>query len=101
MNVFIRDIPFNPAQTDQFVQMEEPHLPDFLYHFKEDEDPVPCFAMTNPYEAILTHDPARTCVHVTPDMLHSLSAPQTLLHHLTKESMCGIHKVQVRHIFIK
>ena len=52
--------------------MEEPDLPDFLYHFKEDEDPVPCFVMTNPYEAILTHDPARTCVHVTPDMLHSV-----------------------------
>ena len=42
--------------------MEEPQLPHYLYHFKEDEDPVPCFAMTNPYEAILTHDPARTCV---------------------------------------
>ena len=70
-----RDIPFNPAQTDQFVQIEEPHLPDFLYHFEEDEDPVPCFAMTNPYEAILTHDPARTCVCVTPDMLHSFQPP--------------------------
>ena len=66
-----RDIPFNPAQTDQFVQIEEPDLPDFLYHLDEDEDPVPCFAMTNPYEAILTHDPARTCVWVAPDMLHS------------------------------
>ena len=47
--------------------MEEPHLPDFLYHFEEDEDPVPCFAMTNPYEAILTHDPTRTCVRVSLD----------------------------------
>ena len=46
-------------------------MPDFFYHLDEDEDPVPCFAMTNPYEAILTHDPARTCVHVSPDMLHS------------------------------
>ena len=65
MNALHRDIPFNPAQTDQFVQMEEPDLPDFLYHLDEDEDPVPCFAMTNPYEAILTHDPARTCVPLT------------------------------------
>ena len=38
----------------------------------EEEDPVPCFAMTNPYEAILIHDPSRSCVRVTPDMLHSL-----------------------------
>ena len=45
-----KDIPFYLAQTDQFVQMEEPLLPDFLYHFQEDEDPVPRFAMTNPYE---------------------------------------------------
>ena len=28
--------------------------------------------MTNPYEAILTHDPSRSCVRITPDMLHSL-----------------------------
>ena len=75
MNVFRRDIPFNPAQTDQFVQIEEPQLPDFLYYFEEDEDPVPCFAMTNPYEAMLVHDPARTCVHVAPDMLHSFQPP--------------------------
>ena len=70
-----RDIPFNPAQTDQFVQTEEPQLPDFLYHFEEDEDPVPCFAMTNPYEALLIHDPARTCVCVAPDMLYSFQPP--------------------------
>ena len=38
----------------------------------EDKDPVPCFAMTNPYEAILTHDPSRSCVRITPDMLHLL-----------------------------
>ena len=68
-----RDIPFNPAQTDQFVQMED--LPDFLYHFEEDEDPMPCFAMTNPYEAILIHDPTGTCVHVSPNMLHSFWPP--------------------------
>ena len=55
--------------------MEEPHLPDFLYNFKEDEDPIPCFPMTNPYEAILTYDPARTCVYVVPDMLHSFQPP--------------------------
>ena len=55
--------------------MEEPHWPDFLYHFKEDEDPVPCFAMTNPYETMLIHDPARTCVHVASDMLYSFRQP--------------------------
>ena len=38
----------------------------------DDEVPVPCFAMTNPYEAILTYDPSRRCVRVTPDMLHLL-----------------------------
>ena len=55
--------------------MEEPDLPDFLYHFKEDEDPVSWFVMTNPYEAILTPDPIRTCVHVTLDMLPSFQPP--------------------------
>ena len=70
-----RDIPFNPAQTDQFVQMEEPQLPDFLYHFEEDEDPVPCFAMTDPYKALLIHDSGRTCVCVAPDMLYSFQPP--------------------------
>ena len=55
--------------------MEEPHGPDFLYHFKEDEDPVPCFAMTNPYEAMLIHDTARTCVPVAPDMLYFFQPP--------------------------
>ena len=60
---------------DQFVQIEEPQLPDFLYHFEEDEDPVPCFAMTNPYEALLVHDPARTCVRIAPDMLYSFQPP--------------------------
>ena len=75
-----RDIPFNPAQADQFVQMEQPHLSDFLYHMgEEDEDPVLCFAMTNPYEAILTHDPTRTCVQVTSDMLQSFQPVEDLL----------------------
>ena len=45
----------------------------------EDEDPVPCFAMTNLYEAILTHDPTRSCVQVTPDMLHSFQPPEDKL----------------------
>ena len=66
-----KDMPYNPAQIDQFAQMQEPDLPEFLYHMDEDEDPVPCFAMTNPYEAILTHDPSRSCVRITPDMLQS------------------------------
>ena len=46
-----RDIPFNPAQADQFIQIQEPDLPDFLHHLDKGEDPVPCFTMTNPYEA--------------------------------------------------
>ena len=70
-----RDIPFYPAQTDQFIQIEELQLPDFQYHFEEDEDPVPCPAMANPYEAMLVHDPARTCVHVAPDMQYSFQPP--------------------------
>ena len=73
---FHKDIPYNPAQIDQFTQMQEPDLPEFLYHMDEDEDPVPCFAMTNPYEAILTHDPSRSCVRITPDMLHSLKSQE-------------------------
>ena len=67
-----KDMPYNPAQIDQFTQMQEPDLPEFLYHMDEDEDPVPSFAMTNPYEAILTHDPSRSCVRITPDMLQSM-----------------------------
>ena len=67
-----KDIPYNLPQIGQFAQIQEPDLPEFLYHMDEDEDPVPCFAMTNSYEAILTHDPSRSCVRVTPDMLHSL-----------------------------
>ena len=52
--------------------MQEPDLPEFLYYMDEEEDPVPCFAMTNPYEAILTHDPSRSCVRITPDILQSM-----------------------------
>ena len=60
-----------PSPSRSFAQIQQPNLPYFSTTCDEDEDPVPCFAMTNPYEAILTHDPARTCVCVTPDMLHS------------------------------
>ena len=84
--------------------MVEPQLPNFLYHFNEDEDPVPCFAMTNPYEAILTHDPVRTCVCVCVLALTCYTPfnhPLTLIHHLMKELTSGIFKVQVRHIFLK
>ena len=28
--------------------------------------------MTNPYEALIIHDPTRQCIRVTPDMIHSL-----------------------------
>ena len=31
--------------------------------------------MTNPYEVLLVHDPARTCVHIAPDMLYSFQPP--------------------------
>ena len=67
-----RDIDYNPNQIQQFTQIQEPELPEFLYHLDEEEDPIPSFAMTNPYEALITHDPARQCVRVTPDMVHSL-----------------------------
>ena len=79
-----KDIPYNPAQIDQFTQIQEPDLPEFLYHMDEDEDPVPCFAMTNPYEAILTHDPSRSCVRITPDMLHSLKPQEDIVKLLYK-----------------
>ena len=42
-----KDVPYNPAQIDQFAQLEDPGLPEFLYHLEEDEDPLPSFAMTN------------------------------------------------------
>ena len=32
--------------------------------------------MTNPYEALIIHDPARQCVRVTPNMVHSLQPKQ-------------------------
>ena len=67
-----RDIDYNPNQIQQFTQIQEPELPEFLYHLDEEEDPIPSFAMTNPYEALITHDPARQCVRVTPNMFHSL-----------------------------
>ena len=58
---------YNPNQIQQFTQIPEPELPEFLYHLDEEEDPIPSFAMTNPYEALITHDPARQCVRVTPN----------------------------------
>ena len=72
MNVLKRDIDYNPNQVQQFTQIQEPDLPEFLYHLDEEEDPIPSFAMTNPYEALIIHDPTRQCVRVTPDMVHSL-----------------------------
>ena len=66
-----KDITYNPAQADQYIQLNEPELPDFLLHFDEEEDPMPCFAMTNPYEALLLNDSDRLCVRIAPDMLHS------------------------------
>ena len=71
-----KDTPYNPAQIDQLTQIHEPDLSEFLYQMDEDEDPVPCFAMTNPYEAILTNDPSRSCVTITSDMLHSLKSQE-------------------------
>ena len=60
-----KDITYNPVQADQYIQLDEPELPDFLLHIDEEEDPMPCFAMTNPYEALLMHDPDRLCVRVS------------------------------------
>ena len=57
-----KDITYNLAQADQYIQLDEPELPNFLLHFDEEEDPMPCFAMTNPYEALLVNDPDRLCV---------------------------------------
>ena len=55
--------------------------------------------MTNPYKAILTHDPARTSVCATPDMLQSF---QPLMDSPSASDQgIGIHKVQVRSMFIK
>ena len=66
-----KDITYNPAQVDQYIQLDEPELPDFLLHFDEKEDPMPCFAMTNPYEALLLNDHDRLCIRIAPNMLHS------------------------------
>ena len=96
-----KDITYNPAQADQYIQLDEPELPDFLLHIDEEEDPMPCFAMTNPYEALLLNDPDRLCVRISPDMLHSFQPTkdgpsgtkiQTLMY--------GILRIQVRNIFI-
>ena len=67
-----KEIDYNPNQIQQFTQIQEPELPEFLYHLDEEEDPIPSFAMTNPYEALIIHDPTRQCIRVTPDMVHSL-----------------------------
>ena len=67
-----KEIDYNPNQVQQFTQIQEPELPEFLYHLDEEEDPIPSFTMTNPYEALIIHDPARQCIRVTPDMVHSL-----------------------------
>ena len=55
-----KDITYNPAQADQYIQLDEPELPDFLLHIDEEEDPMPRYAMTNPYEALLMHEPRQT-----------------------------------------
>ena len=47
-----KDITYNPTQANQYVQLNEPELPDFLLHIDEEEDPMPCYAMTNPYEVL-------------------------------------------------
>ena len=73
-----RDIDYNPAQAQQFTQIQEPELPEFLHCLDEEEDPIPSFAMTNPYEALIINDPVRQCIRVTPDMVHSLQPmPET------------------------
>ena len=74
MNALEKDVPYNPVQIVPICPVgRNPDLPEFFYHLEEDEDPLPSFAMTNPYEAMITHDPSRKCVHISPDMLHSLS----------------------------
>ena len=52
--------------------MPEPDLPEFFYHMDEDEDPAPCFAMTNPY--VTGHRPPASA-HMLWDLgeLHSLT----------------------------
>ena len=55
---------------------EEPDLPDFLHHLDDEEDPICCFAITNPYEVLLLHDSDRASVRVAPEMLHSFQSLQ-------------------------
>ena len=64
-----KNMPYNLAQIDRFTQVQEPDLPEFLFHLDDEDDPIPSFAMTNPYEAIITHDPYRSCVHTFHNML--------------------------------
>ena len=71
-----KDITYNPAQADQYIQLDEPELPDFLLHLDEEEDPMPCFAMTNPYEALLLNDSDRLCVRISPRHATLLSTYQ-------------------------
>ena len=69
MNAFT-GISLQPSPNRTIVQIEEPNLPSSTTWVKM-KIQCACFAMTNPNEAILTHVPARTCVCVAPDMLHS------------------------------
>ena len=42
-----KDITYNPAQADQYIHlMSQSCL--IILHIAEEEDPMPCFAMTNP-----------------------------------------------------
>ena len=44
MNVSKRDIDYNPNQIQQFTQIQEPELPEFLYHLDEaSRIPIPIF----------------------------------------------------------
>ena len=37
MKCLRRDIDYNPNQIQQFTQIQEPELPEFLYHLDEEE----------------------------------------------------------------
>ena len=69
-------ITYNPAQADQFVQLDEPKLPGFFQHLDGEEDPMPHFAMTNPYEAQLLNGPDRICERIAPDIQHFQEVPK-------------------------
>ena len=43
-----KDITYNPAQADQYIQLDEPELPDFLLHIDEEEDPYTLFCHDKP-----------------------------------------------------